>query len=116
MGENGDKILEVVKLFIENINETSKGVDGVQRTVNKLADDLKSVINAAKVVLAVFGIAIFIGALIVFIADKGWLSPKDPTPIVQPADKEQLKQEILKELLEDLRDKEHCDEVSGNDG
>jgi hypothetical protein len=117
MGENGDKILEVVRLFIDNINETSKGVDGVQRTVNKLSDDLKSVVNAAKVALAVFGIAIFIGALIVFLADKGWLAPKEPIPIAQPApNKEQLKQEILKELLKNLRDKEHCDEISESDG
>jgi hypothetical protein len=100
MAENGDKILEVVRLFIDNINETTKGVDRVEIGLRDMASDLGKVRHTFKVVGAMFSIAIFIAAFVVFIGNKGWLTPEQEKPaIVQTAlDKE------LKELKKELRD------------
>ncbi len=104
MSDNGDKILEVVRLFIDNINETTKSVDRVEKTVNEMADSLKTVIRTIKIVLAVFGIAILLGAIVVKASNKGWLSPPEKEIIVQPApNKEELKNEILKDIFEELK-------------
>lgn len=116
MGENGySKILEVVKLFIENINENKKGVDGIQRKVDQLIKDLGRILFAAKIVLALFTVAILIGGTIFYIADKGWFST--PDPIVQPAiDIEKLKKELVEDILDAIKKEKECEnEDTGTD-
>jgi cytoskeletal protein RodZ len=101
MGTNGDSILKVVELFIENINEQSKGVERVEVAQTEMRDLLKSTIRTIRVAAALFGLAVLIATTVVYFGTRYMESSKDHKPALE----ERLSDEDLQELKNLIQDR-----------